>query len=375
MGCAVVAVKILADWYRYNANSRDRNTGDCVKRALTIAYRTDYNKVSSELNKIKRDLGYDKFNISPVFSRYLSARGDAFRKYGVVDPETGELNTVTKFCEEHPTGTWLLLVGKYGNQHETHMVAVVDGDYYDSWDSGDYVVYYCAEVTGVDTSMDDSESVVYDDIVSTLIDYLDGVINKWDTKSPEYIHQYLDDVRKDDEFTYELVAAMELGDLETYSPRYKSYSGRTLRRYFPVKFNPLRNDVDSIVKDLEEKLKRDMYAWYHKNIKILTADSEVAKIQVNPNFRGDETDLLKLPEWVRPLVTTFWDYGAGSSWTRNGGYRYEVFMEALPDDPRAVSTSSMYSDVGFYADTLTELKQELKRYKENFDRVGYDYDR
>lgn len=369
MGCAVVAVKILADWYRYNANSRDRNTGDCVKRALTIAYRTDYNKVSSELNKIKRDLGYDKFNIGPVFNRYLSARGDSFRSNnGGIDPETGEIRTVTKFCEDHPTGTWLLLVGQYGNR-ETHMVAVVDGDYYDSWDSGDYVVYYYAKVNGADTSIDDgSEAVIYDDIVSTLIDYLDGVINKWDTKSPEYIHQYLDDVRKDDEFTYELVAAMELGDLETYSPRYKSYSGKTLRRYFPVKFNPLRNDVDSIVKDLEEKLKRDMYAWYHKNIKILTADSEVAKIQVNPNFRGDETDLLKLPEWVRPLVTEFWDAGARSGWDR-----YNVYTEALPDDPRAVANPSMYSEVTFHADTLTELKQELKQYKENFDRIGYDY--
>ncbi|MBR0092838.1 MAG: hypothetical protein IJP92_14190 [Lachnospiraceae bacterium] len=37
--------------------------------------------------------------------------------------------TVERFCEEYPEGTYLVATG-------THVVAVVDGNYYDAWNSG-----------------------------------------------------------------------------------------------------------------------------------------------------------------------------------------------------------------------------------------------
>ena len=40
--------------------------------------------------------------------------------------------TVRDFCDEHKQGTYVLGTG-------THAVAVIDGDYYDSWDSGDKI--------------------------------------------------------------------------------------------------------------------------------------------------------------------------------------------------------------------------------------------
>ena len=40
--------------------------------------------------------------------------------------------TVKQFCEDHPEGLFILGTG-------THVVAVVDGKYYDSWDSGEEV--------------------------------------------------------------------------------------------------------------------------------------------------------------------------------------------------------------------------------------------
>ena len=47
--------------------------------------------------------------------------------------------TVKDFCEEHPKGKYLL---KLDDFIAGHVVTVVDGDYYDSWDSGDEVVDY-----------------------------------------------------------------------------------------------------------------------------------------------------------------------------------------------------------------------------------------
>jgi hypothetical protein len=44
--------------------------------------------------------------------------------------------SVIDFCEEHPTGTYLLALRE-------HVVCVRDGQYYDSWDSGEESpVYY-----------------------------------------------------------------------------------------------------------------------------------------------------------------------------------------------------------------------------------------
>jgi len=40
--------------------------------------------------------------------------------------------TIRDFCDEHPTGTYVLGTG-------THAVAVIDGNYHDAWDSGDKV--------------------------------------------------------------------------------------------------------------------------------------------------------------------------------------------------------------------------------------------
>lgn len=44
--------------------------------------------------------------------------------------------TVRDFCEEYPDGVYMLATG-------THVVAVIDGNWIDAWDSGsEYPIYY-----------------------------------------------------------------------------------------------------------------------------------------------------------------------------------------------------------------------------------------
>jgi hypothetical protein len=44
--------------------------------------------------------------------------------------------TIKEFCKDHPIGDYLLGTG-------SHVVAVLDGNYYDTWDSGSEVpIYY-----------------------------------------------------------------------------------------------------------------------------------------------------------------------------------------------------------------------------------------
>ena len=49
--------------------------------------------------------------------------------------------TVEDFCREYPEGTYILATG-------THVVTVIDGDYYDTWESGsEPIIYYWKKVS------------------------------------------------------------------------------------------------------------------------------------------------------------------------------------------------------------------------------------
>lgn len=44
--------------------------------------------------------------------------------------------TIKAFCRDHPRGRYVVGTG-------VHVVAIIDGDYYDTWDSGNEVpIYY-----------------------------------------------------------------------------------------------------------------------------------------------------------------------------------------------------------------------------------------
>lgn len=101
-------MKILAAILkRYNANTRDSNVGDCVKRSLSVAFRMDYDEVSRELNRIKRDIGANAFNNLRVVDQFLGRRNTT----AWTTIQAGERPTVEVFADEHSIGTFLLLSG------------------------------------------------------------------------------------------------------------------------------------------------------------------------------------------------------------------------------------------------------------------------
>lgn len=117
----------------YNPNPRNRkNVGDCtvraVSKALGISWETAYIDLVMQ--------GYflaDMPSSNVVMSSYLHSKG--FKKH-VIDDLCPDCYSIKDFADEHFRGTYILGTG-------THVVCVVDGNYYDSWDSGDEVpVYY-----------------------------------------------------------------------------------------------------------------------------------------------------------------------------------------------------------------------------------------
>lgn len=71
-----------------------------------------------------------------VWNEYLKAKG--LKRY-IVPDTCPNCYTVRQFADEHQKGHYLVFVGQ-------HVVAVVDGDYIDTWDSGDRVPIYYWEV-------------------------------------------------------------------------------------------------------------------------------------------------------------------------------------------------------------------------------------
>lgn len=79
---------------------------------------------------------YDMPSANAVWSSVLKNLN--FKRYAIPN-NCPYCYTVKDFCLDHPYGTYILATG-------VHAVAVKDGNYYDSWDSGDEIpIYYFKE--------------------------------------------------------------------------------------------------------------------------------------------------------------------------------------------------------------------------------------
>lgn len=115
----------------YNPNPNGKNVGDCVIRAISKATNKDWESVYTGICVT----GYsmcDMPSANCVWGAYL--RDNGFVR-DVIPNECPECYSVADFAREHPQGTYILaLTG--------HVVCVKDGDWYDSWDSGDKIPMY-----------------------------------------------------------------------------------------------------------------------------------------------------------------------------------------------------------------------------------------
>lgn len=120
-------------YVHYNPNPRDMTrAGDCVIRALSIAVNKSWEEVYLELSMLGYRIG-DMMSANHVWDEFLRSYG--YRRKTLPDT-CPACYTVRDFCIDYPVGKYILAMG-------SHVVAVVDGDYFDAWDSGSEVpIYY-----------------------------------------------------------------------------------------------------------------------------------------------------------------------------------------------------------------------------------------
>lgn len=119
-------------WESYNPNPSKNRVGDCVVRALSKALKQDWETTYAGLT-VYGFMLHDMPNANWIWGAYLEDEGFIQR---VIDKHGKRIYTVEDFCLDHPKGTFILAI-------DSHVVCVIDGKYYDSWDSGKEIpIYY-----------------------------------------------------------------------------------------------------------------------------------------------------------------------------------------------------------------------------------------
>ena len=112
--------------YRYtNPNPKGKHVPDCVVRALCIALNLNWYDVYDSLYIVGRKEA-DMENSDAVWGKLLYYMG--FTPFTLPN-HCPNCITIREFAERFPFGTFIIGTG-------SHAVAVVNGDWYDIWDSG-----------------------------------------------------------------------------------------------------------------------------------------------------------------------------------------------------------------------------------------------
>lgn len=117
---------------KFNPNPDGLNVGDCTVRAICAATGESWESVHKHLCDLSRAM-CDMPSADRVWWQFLRQNG--FSRRRVID-QCPDCYTVADFARDHPRGMYILCP-------QGHVVCVINGDWLDTWDSGETVpIYY-----------------------------------------------------------------------------------------------------------------------------------------------------------------------------------------------------------------------------------------
>ena len=115
----------------FNPNPKNQIVGDCAVRAVGKAIGKNW--TDTYIGLCSEGLAFrDMPSSNYVWGMFLKKNGFEEHMISSVCPNC---ITVKQFAKENKRGRYVLAC-------QSHVVCVVDGDYYDTWDSGDEIVLY-----------------------------------------------------------------------------------------------------------------------------------------------------------------------------------------------------------------------------------------
>lgn len=130
----------------YNPNPDRKIVDDCVIRAFTKVMNVDWETMATKLFMLQLEM-HDIQESNVLWGEFLKRNG--WKRY-IIPNTCPQCYTVSNFCEDFPNGKYLLSTGDHYGPYRavsgSHVVAVVDGKYYDAFDSGlEVPIYYWKE--------------------------------------------------------------------------------------------------------------------------------------------------------------------------------------------------------------------------------------
>lgn len=332
---------------KYNANIRSKNVGDCVKRAISLAYNKPYSEVEKDLNAKKREYGASAWNVPSIFEKVMN---DYSNGKLIKMTEYDQHTSVEEFAEAHSDGVYIVLCGKT-YKDVSHMCVVMNGDVYDSWNSLNYIVirYYLISESHISThTITPDEMNTYTETAEERVaENLKDISEKYNLGMDAL--SFATSVVDSTKFALGLYARIREGaDYDIKQVDYYVFSPR------------MTSDecIEYVNKHTDELIKKFISA-IRKAIKEREEELEFGD-EPMAHFNAEGQRLLaKLPAWCRNRVLNlrmerdYWD-------ARN--VEYYVDMYPLPNDPDQ-------SKVHFQADNLVDLKYIINEYKKSFKRI------
>ena len=124
-------IKLTADkhWHEYNPNPKGKNIGDCTLRAYCAAFNISWEEAFDVASAIAKENGsLIQYVADKVLTEHFECTLDD--KYNKKTIKPKERITVSEFATTHPYGIYILHM-------RNHLVTLRNGEYWDSWDSGD----------------------------------------------------------------------------------------------------------------------------------------------------------------------------------------------------------------------------------------------
>jgi hypothetical protein len=113
----------------FNANPKNRVTGDCTFRAISTALRQSWEQTVKEMCEMSIETGY-ACNDKKGIERYLKSKG--WIKHSQPRKADNTKYTGKEFCERaRDYENYVAIIGGH------HIVAIIDGKVWDTWDSTD----------------------------------------------------------------------------------------------------------------------------------------------------------------------------------------------------------------------------------------------
>ena len=119
-------------WIKYNANPVANRTEDCAIRAVAVALDISWDDAFDLIAHAAKAMGA-VMHQNAAFGAVLRQHG--FRRY-IIPNHCPDCYSIEDFCKDHP-------VGKFVVGTDSHVVAVINGDYIDTFNSGaEIAIYY-----------------------------------------------------------------------------------------------------------------------------------------------------------------------------------------------------------------------------------------